>query len=96
MKRIFCFLFVIILCFCSVSVFAEEIEDNSVSLDESVVDIIQEEQIDDTNNSLDLESKIDYLNETLTKIYIYVFLYFYIFLTFKFFELYYRLFDRIV
>ncbi|MBO5060124.1 MAG: hypothetical protein J6C82_04340 [Clostridia bacterium] len=96
MKKIFCFLFVIILCFCSVSVFAEEIEDNSVSLDESVVDIIQEEQIDDTNNSLELESKIDYLNETLTKIYIYVSLYFYIFLFFKFFELYYRLFDRIV
>ena len=96
MKRIFCFLIFIIICFCSVNVFAEEVKLESTETEIIETDISQIE----TNESIDtvdneLNDKIDYMNEILTKIYFYLFLFFYIFLTFKFYEMYYRLFDRI-
>ena len=96
MKRIFCFLIFIIICFCSVNVFAEEVILESTETEIIETDISQIE----TNESIDtvdneLNDKIDYMNEILTKIYFYLFLFFYIFLTFKFYEMYYRLFDRI-
>ena len=96
MKRILCFLILIIICFCSVNVFAEEVILESTETEIIETDISQIE----TNESIEtvdneLNDKIDYMNEILTKIYFYLFLFFYIFLTFKFYEMYYRLFDRI-
>ena len=96
MKRIFCFLILIIICFCSVNVFAEEVISESTETEIIETDISQIE----TNKSIEtvdneLNDKIDYMNELLTKIYFYLFLFFYIFLTFKFYEMFYRLFDRI-
>ena len=96
MKRIFCFLIFIIICFCSVNVFAEEVILESTETEIIETDISQIE----TNESIDtvdneLNDKIDYMNEILTKIYFYLFLFFDIFLKFKFYEMYYRLFDRI-